>query len=447
MHWSGIVFIQSHRWQWWYRNGINIRWSGGYVGQSPLNFAGGTVYFRLPGEASVTIASGVYSGQAVLSGSSSTAGTLYHVTGTFSATDVNTGKVVTGSTDTVVGIKGHSGRGGGITFTLVTGQITLDPTNKYGTSIAINCAPQSFLLGMSTTCTATVSGGSSPGGDVTFLQSGGTGSVSFPNPATCTLASGSCSLTLVGTSPGNPVIQAAYSGDTNNLASSRTLSLAVMAIPTTTDISCTPLSIALGAATTCTATIKGLSPTGIVSWSSSSATGIFSSSDCTLSANSCQVSYNDTTSGAAVIVASYSGDSNNLWSSNSTIVGNFDPAATAAASSSTAVGTPEDRLASANQAGTTGIRTSISGISSEDGTLVIIFSADLPTLPSGTPSASLTGLGFYYLEVYGIFDGTARVCISNPLVDSGTQFLVPGASICGDIPVVYLTGTPIAIGD
>src|ERR1700736_6481075 len=96
---------------------------GGYVGQSPLNFAGGTVYFRLPGEASVTVASGVYSGQAVLSGSSSTAGTLYHITGTFSATDVNTGKVVTGSTDTVVGIKGHSGRGGGITFTLVTGQI------------------------------------------------------------------------------------------------------------------------------------------------------------------------------------------------------------------------------------------------------------------------------------------------------------------------------------
>lgn len=85
----------------------------GYVGQSPLYFSGGYVSFKLPGESTTTYASGVYSGVAVLAGYSSTAGTLYRMNGSFSATDANSGTVVTGTTNTVVGIKGHSGRGGG----------------------------------------------------------------------------------------------------------------------------------------------------------------------------------------------------------------------------------------------------------------------------------------------------------------------------------------------
>src|SRR2546426_10064880 len=70
---------------------------GGYVGQSPLNFYGGSVYFRLPGETVTTYAKGTYSGQAVLAGYSSTAGTLYHITGTFKGLDANTGTIIMGS--------------------------------------------------------------------------------------------------------------------------------------------------------------------------------------------------------------------------------------------------------------------------------------------------------------------------------------------------------------
>jgi hypothetical protein len=429
----------------------------GYVGQSPLYFSGGSVSFLLPGEPTATYASGVYSGVAVLAGTSSTAGTLYNITGSFSATDKNTGTVVIGSTNTVVGIKGHSGRGGGNIYTLVGGSIALNATGKYGTTTKVSCAPSSFLLGVSTSCTVTVSGGSSPGGTVTFSQSGGSGSLSFPSPPTCSLASGSCSLTITGASPGVPQVLASYPGDSTNLGSSGTFSLSVLAIPTTTAVSCSPISIAAGASTVCTATVTGRSPTGSVGWSSSSATGNFSAPYCDLVSSACSVSYSDPTSAGIVIYANYYGDVDNLGSSGTTVVGNFSPAATAAALTTTST---EDHKG-ADQTALTGVSTSITGSGSDEGTAVTIFSADLPSLASGTPSAPLIGPTYYYVEVYGLYSGTGRECISNQAVASSTQLyyysgygwnpatglsVVPGASICGDIPVSALSGAYLAIG-
>jgi hypothetical protein len=430
----------------------------GYVGQSPLYFYGGSVFFKLPGEATTTYASGVYNGVAVLAGSSATAGTLYHMTASFSATDANTGTVVTGSTDTVVGIKGHSGRGGGNTYTLVSGSITLVATGKYATTTKLSCSPSSFLLGKSTNCIVTVSGGSSPGGAVTFSQSGASGSLSFPNPPTCTLSSGSCSLTITGTSPGAPSVLASYPGDSTNLGSSGTFSLSVRALPTSTAVSCDPISITAGDATVCTATVTGgLSPTGSVGWYSSSASGAFSSPYCDLTSGSCSVSYSDPTSAGIVISGSYFGDADNLPSSAATVFGNFAPAATAATSTLTKTG---DRTG-ADQTAITGVKTAITGSHSEDDVPVTIFSADLSSLPSGTPDAPLGGTPFYYVQVYGIYDGTALECISNPSVDSSTQLAyysgyawvaatgitaVPGASICGDVPVSALGGALLVVG-
>lgn len=99
------------------------------------------------------------------------------------------------------------------------------------TNTAISCTPLSFAVGSPSLCTSTVSGGSSPTGTATFTQSGA-GSVALPNPATCILFSGSCSLMATGASAGNVTIQATYSGDSNDVASSGTTTLAVTS-PTT----------------------------------------------------------------------------------------------------------------------------------------------------------------------------------------------------------------------
>jgi len=208
---------------------------GGYVGQSPLLFSGGSVTFRLPGEAQPTSASGAYGGQAVLDGTSSTAGTLYETTGTFYATDVNTGQVVAGATDTVIGIKGHSGRGGGITFTLVSGTITITPTGQDGTSTTVACFPSSLTSneGSFTICIVKVtdsnpSSTSAPTGMVLFSTSGsGTYWSGSTHGASCILrSSGICAVAFFPTvdSGGTMSIVASYTGDGSHYQSSgRTL--------------------------------------------------------------------------------------------------------------------------------------------------------------------------------------------------------------------------------
>jgi hypothetical protein len=57
--------------------------------------------------------------------------------------------------------------------------------------------------------------------------------------------------------------------------------------------------------------IGGSSPTGNVTWSTSSTTGYFNQSVCTLSSGSCSTEYTDNSTGYVGITASYSGDSNN----------------------------------------------------------------------------------------------------------------------------------------
>lgn len=200
---------------------------GGYVGQN-LTFYGGSVTFRLPGELTTTYASGVYNGKALVSGFSSTAGTLYHVTGSFKATDANNGKIVSGSTNVLVGVKGHSGRGGGIYWTLVSGSITLTQLNIDGTTTSVACAPSTIASGASATCSAAVTdlnklSGTVPTGTVTFYASNiGLGSFS---KSSCGLSTttGSCSVNFVSNAEyggGTTSIYSSYSGDSLHSASS-----------------------------------------------------------------------------------------------------------------------------------------------------------------------------------------------------------------------------------
>lgn len=202
---------------------------GGYIGQSPLPFSGGSAYFQLPGEPLATY-NGIYSGQAVLAGYSSTAGTIYHVTGTIKALDANTGNVTTGSTDGFVGIKSKSGRGGGNTYTLINGTIKLNELKIRSSSTSLVCSPSSISQGGKTICKATVTdpgagAASIPTGKVTFTQNPISGTFSPAN--NCTLVSGTCSVTF--TQGDNEyctvAITAKYSGDSIHQGSTSTKSI------------------------------------------------------------------------------------------------------------------------------------------------------------------------------------------------------------------------------
>lgn len=100
------------------------------------------------------------------------------------------------------------------------------------TTTSVNCSPSSINVGSSSSCTATVSGasGSINGETISWTQSGGTGSVTFPSGNTCTLSGTSCSVTVTG-DPGVVTLKASYPGDSNNAASSGTFNLTVNSAP------------------------------------------------------------------------------------------------------------------------------------------------------------------------------------------------------------------------
>ena len=98
--------------------------------------------------------------------------------------------------------------------------------NKATAKMTASCSPKSAVAGSSKTitCKAKVTG-YSPSGTISWSQTG-TGSVSF-NSATCTLAKGTCSVTMTGKTAGTVTLQATYSGDSNNQGSSRTATLTI----------------------------------------------------------------------------------------------------------------------------------------------------------------------------------------------------------------------------
>jgi hypothetical protein len=115
----------------------------------------------------------------------------------------------------------------------------------------------------------------------------------------------------------------------------------------------------------------------------------------------------------------------------------------------------------ADQTGTTGISVTIMGSAAPDGTSFTVISGDWgSTQPAGTGSVSLGSGIFYDVQIEGITDGTAQICITNAAVTSATQMqywdgtewvnaasqTVTGTTLCGDIPVSALNGTPIVIG-
>ena len=187
------------------------------MGQN-FTFSGGSLTFQLPGEPIASSSAGVYSGTAINTKVfSSTAGLIYKVTGSFAAADSNTGKIVKGTTSGFVGIKGHSGRGGGNTYVLLNGTITFTQTSLLATVLSVTCTPTSLMFGQATKCTATVTNTGGSGtvatGQVTVSSSSGF------SPVKCTLSSGTCSVNIFpagGTWP----VYGAYGGDSQHYKSS-----------------------------------------------------------------------------------------------------------------------------------------------------------------------------------------------------------------------------------
>src|SRR5579862_532958 len=170
---------------------------GGYVGQN-FTFSGGSLSFQLPGETQISNDAGVYNGVAINTKVFTTAaGLIYKINGNFTALDYNTGTLAKGNTIGFVGIKGHSGIGGGIYFILVNGSISFKLTSDRGSVTTLACNPSDMIAGSSTTCTVTVAdpasvGASTPTGKVVFASA----AAGKFMPSSCTLVSGSCQVTL-----------------------------------------------------------------------------------------------------------------------------------------------------------------------------------------------------------------------------------------------------------
>ena len=99
--------------------------------------------------------------------------------------------------------------------------LTISPAT---TSTSVVCAPSTVIVGQAATCSATVTGGHSPTGIVSWQSidsTGNKGGTFSANP--CTLISGSCGVSFTATT--SVSITASYGGDVNNSGSQGTFSI------------------------------------------------------------------------------------------------------------------------------------------------------------------------------------------------------------------------------
>ena len=102
-------------------------------------------------------------------------------------------------------------------------------------------------------------------------------------------------------------------------------------------VTCSPSTVTVNSATTCSALVTGSSPTGTITWSTSGI-GTFTPSyaTCVLASGTCSVSYKPTslTPSSVTIAATYEGDLNNLASSGNLSLGVAKPTTTTTVSCS-----------------------------------------------------------------------------------------------------------------
>jgi hypothetical protein len=149
------------------------------------------------------------------------------------------------------------------------------------------------------------------------------------------------------------------------------------------------------------------------------------------------------------------------------VAGNYASEQTSAATcagtspTDTCTGTPSQPAGTLSADSTsTGVSVDLSGTSAT-GTVTLTITDDGSTPPPTGADLNLGGGGAYYdVKVSGASDGVARVCITNGNIFFGTTMdywngaswagasdvEVIGVTICGDIPVSALAGSPVGIG-
>ena len=236
---------------------------------------------------------------------------------------------------------------------------------------------------------------------------------------------------------------------------------------TSVAMSCSPSSIKVGRFTICNANVTGLSPTGSVSFTTSSSTGFFAS-PYAVCGNSCSgtyhTSYTDTAASSVTvsITASYSGDANNSPSTGTFSLSIARPAgviAVGVGESQIGLGGISGGLIS-NQSSTTGISVTITGSTDPFGLPVDVTTETLSQPNSGIPAPDLTSPAYYDVFVQGISSGNAQVCIRSPTAVSSTtmqywtgakwtnasDIRLNAGTVCGTMQVSALTGTNLVLG-
>ncbi|WP_416797416.1 Ig-like domain repeat protein [Ciceribacter azotifigens] len=211
-----------------------------------------------------------------------------------------------------------SGYTGSTAYSLAVGQGS--PTI---TLAASDTAPS---LGASVTFTATLAGGASPGGTVTFKDGATTLGSATISGTTATFATDALTV-------GAHSITAVYGGDTNNAtATSAAVTVTVGQVAPTIAVSASDTAPAYGGLVTFTATLTGgASPSGTVTFKDGATTigtGTISGTTATFSTAALAV-------GAHSITAVYGGDTNNAAATSAAItvtVGQVAPTVTLAAS-------------------------------------------------------------------------------------------------------------------
>ncbi len=201
----------------------------------------------------------------------------------------------------------YSGDGNNAAATSAAVTVTV---GQVAPTVTVSASDSNPVLGASVTFTASLAGGASPTGSVTFKNGSttlGTGTVSGTTAAfsTAALAVGVHSIT------------AEYSGDGNNAAAvSAAVTVTVGQVAPTVTVSASNSNPVLGASVTFTASLAGgASPTGSITFKNGSTTlgtGSVSGTTATFSTAALSV-------GAHSITAEYSGDSNNAAATSSAV--------------------------------------------------------------------------------------------------------------------------------
>jgi Bacterial Ig-like domain (group 3) len=197
-----------------------------------------------------------------------------------------------------------------------TFQVQIMSQQIRSTTTTVLCTPSTVFLGQPTQCIAAVA-------DPSSTPSSPTGTVTFTPGGSCTLSgtgpSATCSISITPSSTGTLTVVASYAGDSSSTphsASSGSTSVTVNPASTnlratTMTVVCTPSTILVFQAASCTATVTDTAsgtpspPTGTITFT----TGGTCSLTGTGSSTSCSVTLSPTTIGTLTVAADYPGDS------------------------------------------------------------------------------------------------------------------------------------------